>query len=984
MEDPETCYSSGSVAGAVLGTFLVTCLLIALAALFYRRWRRNKGKHLVLVTDPEIVDEAYAFDNPCFKDATPAMGRSLERPVSTICTTDEKQHETSTTPRWSTPWANIGKTAEKRRTLDDSYLTPKATRVCVVGLKSRDFTGLGFSVCGNMREGIFVKDLMHRGPASESGRIHPGDRISSVKISFRSMVYEDALTILSYASPYDVELEVESGGGSGSKPTTLLKKSVGPSPTRLCHPLYRSQSIPDLSQTPKLYSRQRLFEDSATLKSTKSTPGSQTLERQEKVNHHTKFGIKVLPALDGTVHRVENQNEHNTNLERRHSKKMEAVEKLVNEANQQRSNIIKKVIQVTDGIDVPDRAAEVAKHQEQSTIVMIADDVPAEVHNAAMAARGKRKSSGSELLQKAAQEMIREPAAQPTIEQQQQQQLQPVAEAKSPQKGKRKAPAPPSRSTSTDEKTMIMKLDEMQLNGDVVPVVSIDELTIKTESEEPRANNNNDKPTAASSTTAPTAPTKQRRNSESDTDSEIQHNNFTTIELNPSDITIHHTPVPESHNDEEDDVYRKAASLGDLSKYENKTTSTLERAQSLDMTDSGSKKRKTSTQPPEDISESTEDLTKIGGDKNNKLKKSSKWGTLEDAIWPSDERSRKKSATTLERSQSDVEAKHENGETSEKSAKPSDDDAAPEASLELYNLPLSKRLTQEFIEAERLFDIGEDNALARLVNDGRVLKSPTPEEVEQQFIKKHPLPGDLLAEEHLPTKKVASKLDEKPEDKASFEKAVRYFAEHAENGDFLPNAETIVSIPEPPEQLYAGKREVVEEPLSKVTLRFGCPGCDDGHDRHTCTKRRDLAQFETHYAKPISLDDEIVTVNSAKPSYVTEIKVSSASNLDDTQSADEEIVAILDSKSKQQANGKLPKKPPVPPRRTDAPRFVKTEDEDRQVVYVSEYRMREREPEKRYESSWAHLQDEQEINPWANGSQPVTSIMLGDEKSGHK
>lgn len=177
------------------------------------------------------------------------------------------------------------------------------------------------------------------------------------------MVYEDALTILSYASPYDVELEVESGGGSGSKPTTLLKKSVGPSPSRLCHPLYRSQSIPDLSQTPK-YTRQRLFDDSSTIKSTKSTPGSQTLERQEKViNHHTKFGIKVLPALDGTVHRVENQNEHNTNLERRHSKKMEVAEKLVNDNSQQKSNYVKKVIHVTDGngMDVPDRAAEVVK-----------------------------------------------------------------------------------------------------------------------------------------------------------------------------------------------------------------------------------------------------------------------------------------------------------------------------------------------------------------------------------------------------------------------------------------------------------------------------------------------------------------------------------------------------------------------------------------------------------------------------------------------
>lgn len=53
-------------------------------------------------------------------------------------------------------------------------MQPKATRINIVSLKSRDFTGLGFNICGNMREGIFVKDLLHRGPASESGRIHPG------------------------------------------------------------------------------------------------------------------------------------------------------------------------------------------------------------------------------------------------------------------------------------------------------------------------------------------------------------------------------------------------------------------------------------------------------------------------------------------------------------------------------------------------------------------------------------------------------------------------------------------------------------------------------------------------------------------------------------------------------------------------------------------------------------------------------------------
>jgi hypothetical protein len=43
-----------------------------------------------------------------------------------------------------------------------------------VALKGHDFTGLGFNICGNMKDGIFVKDVMQRGPASESKRILPG------------------------------------------------------------------------------------------------------------------------------------------------------------------------------------------------------------------------------------------------------------------------------------------------------------------------------------------------------------------------------------------------------------------------------------------------------------------------------------------------------------------------------------------------------------------------------------------------------------------------------------------------------------------------------------------------------------------------------------------------------------------------------------------------------------------------------------------
>lgn len=43
-----------------------------------------------------------------------------------------------------------------------------------VPLTGHDFTGLGFNICGNMRDGIFIKDVLTRGPANESGLIKAG------------------------------------------------------------------------------------------------------------------------------------------------------------------------------------------------------------------------------------------------------------------------------------------------------------------------------------------------------------------------------------------------------------------------------------------------------------------------------------------------------------------------------------------------------------------------------------------------------------------------------------------------------------------------------------------------------------------------------------------------------------------------------------------------------------------------------------------
>jgi hypothetical protein len=338
-----------------------------------------------------------------------------------------------------------------------------------------------------------------------------------------------------------------------------------------------------------------------------------------------------------------------------------------------------------------------------------------------------------------------------------------------------------------------------------------------------------------------------------------------------------------------------------------------------------------------------------------------------------------------------------------------------------------------------------------------------------------------------------------PQAMEAFEKAVQFF----DNQTTEPKVNLLNS----PKKLYAGKKEVVEEPMTKVTLSFiPCPGCESRHGHHneTCARkqahdpevsyhrtirveetksgvaeqqkaiRQELNDvFETHFAKPVVSHEDAsaksnaeneeeprdvgstVTVNKKeltsvstdkhnvsnisvssgddvehekqrfssddsppKFTYVTEIKVL-PTNLAgngaeeeeqeevEVSSDNEEVASIMDSgKSASSSaemrlcsNGKLPvgRKPPVPPRRSDATRFLPRSEAvlpERQVVYVSEFKSPardERGGESRKFDNWIFLKEnvkdkQQETNPWSNGSspsQPVTSIMLStslDEK----
>lgn len=283
--EADHCYSAGGVAGIVVATAVVTAVLIGLglAAAWYLLRRQGKALRLdspgsaVVGTRPQSATGSgcgdggkYAYDNPYFRDEESSIDVvDKGRPPSALASTDQsastlpKSNGATKTSRTSwagkaVPFSGVFANGKKHRTMDDSCIPMEPERI-LVPLRGHDFTGLGFNICGNMRDGIFVKDVLNRGPANESGLIKPGDRIASVTVSFANMVYEDALTILSYASPYDVKLELvkpneKTNHGfpsiTGSGKLSLASRTSGKS-QRLFHPLYRSQSIDDLTQIGK-------------------------------------------------------------------------------------------------------------------------------------------------------------------------------------------------------------------------------------------------------------------------------------------------------------------------------------------------------------------------------------------------------------------------------------------------------------------------------------------------------------------------------------------------------------------------------------------------------------------------------------------------------------------------------------------------------------------------------------------------------------
>ncbi|XP_049298261.1 uncharacterized protein LOC125771571 [Anopheles funestus] len=272
----ESCYGGGDIAGAIFGTLIAVILVAVLLWWLYKKNYILKRKDPQLVTDdPEATAKGgeYAFDNPAFKTDGGAMANSAPNGISS---STSNKTGSPLDPSWT---SNKQNTIEKRKTVDDSYVNMTTPRL--VSLRGSDFTGLGVEVYGGLKEGIFVKKVMPQGPAA--GIVNTGDRITSITIDFRHIVQEDAMTILSYASPYNVQLELV----SGTKPVLPQTQSPKPGHQSLTHPLYRSSSQSDLN-TIERNSRKKLFpsEDASPLKmdNRAASPGKSPLPTVHKEN----------------------------------------------------------------------------------------------------------------------------------------------------------------------------------------------------------------------------------------------------------------------------------------------------------------------------------------------------------------------------------------------------------------------------------------------------------------------------------------------------------------------------------------------------------------------------------------------------------------------------------------------------------------------------------------------------------------------------
>ncbi|XP_037071904.1 uncharacterized protein LOC119093111 isoform X2 [Pollicipes pollicipes] len=241
------CSPGPSVAATVFAVLLLLCLGVLGFVLYQYVWKPRHCPPLekVVLAERGVDEGRFAFDNP-YLEAEDDIGRKSTLPCHDVLAPCEKTDASRSGDSKAAKKGgfSVFSTASKQprtRAADDSSLAPETI---TVPLRGHDFTGLGFNICGNMRDGIFIKDVSQHGPAMESGVVQQGDRVTGVTVSFGQMVLEDAVSILGYASPYDVQLHLQREPGRRRFTTSAPATTAA----RLRHPAFRSQSSEDLTK----------------------------------------------------------------------------------------------------------------------------------------------------------------------------------------------------------------------------------------------------------------------------------------------------------------------------------------------------------------------------------------------------------------------------------------------------------------------------------------------------------------------------------------------------------------------------------------------------------------------------------------------------------------------------------------------------------------------------------------------------------------
>ncbi|XP_060580404.1 uncharacterized protein LOC132737170 [Ruditapes philippinarum] len=230
------------VVASVFATLAVVFIVLAIIGFWIWKRRKDILKPEKLKSDSPDDNERkngskFGYFNPAFDVENGDGDSSLDYKDGKNTFTNVQDRDLAKKTWSSLPPSDMPNVRQRKSSLGslDKFMADSNTEE--VWLTSQDFIGLGFNIAGSMRDGIFVSQVHNRGPAKESGKFQVGDRIMNVGISFENMVYEDALTILSYASPYPVRVTLQ-------KQQTMPKnRKLSDVRTNLNHPLYRSQSV---------------------------------------------------------------------------------------------------------------------------------------------------------------------------------------------------------------------------------------------------------------------------------------------------------------------------------------------------------------------------------------------------------------------------------------------------------------------------------------------------------------------------------------------------------------------------------------------------------------------------------------------------------------------------------------------------------------------------------------------------------------------